>query len=34
VTAGRFARWVAEMEAATVAGRFFYAVNRVICVCE
>ena len=30
----RFARWVAEMEAATAAGRFFYAVNRVICVCE
>jgi ubiquinone/menaquinone biosynthesis C-methylase UbiE len=30
----RFGRWVAEMEAATTAGRFFYAVNRVICVCE
>jgi len=29
----RFERWVAEIEAAAAARRFFYAVNRVICVC-
>jgi ubiquinone/menaquinone biosynthesis C-methylase UbiE len=34
VSAERFARWVAAMEAATATGRYFYAVNRVICVCE
>jgi arsenite methyltransferase len=31
VTGERLARWAAELEAATAAGRFFYAVNRVIC---
>ena len=34
VAAERSARWVTGMEAATAAGRFSYAVNRVICVCE
>jgi SAM-dependent methyltransferase len=33
VSKERFALWVTEIEAASAAGRFFFAVNRVICVC-